>query len=997
MLARISRLLGRRPATTAAPHDASPPVQSPVDQQIDNGVGHLHGALLPDHPRRQGEPVPRWPEHGAALMAATPDELLATQGELIQRIREISPLGTADFNRLILPAFRRFASWVHLLPASEAHHHYGPGGLLRHGFEVALHAARLAEGKHVGVDLPPSARSRYELRWRVAAMLGGLLHDLGKPLVDCGATDADRTITWPAHAGDLYSWLLANNLTHYRVYWRTGARHERHKPVGTAVTREIIGPELLAWLSDEPTQDVMSLLMMAIANMTSANNVMALVVSKADSMSVEADLKRLAKRSQGSATAGTHSAAGLIMAQLRRMVEANRVVVNRPGGTLWVVEEAGVFGAYPALLEAVVASMKRDDVPSMPANRAEIAELLADTGFIEPCVADTADGRQRSLTWDVRITLKRSGEMQETAPIKAMRFTNPELVFGTAPIHPPATGRACSPFISLEEAAKIADSVTVDATPQTAASALGDESPSAAGRPDTADQAPGAVAPSSQAGSQADALDRPGTGGATPAQPSSQDSREIMESAPDGTAAEPGRQAASQDIGQGRQDIGAAHGPGPAEPAAAQAEEAGEEPHIGDRRNRRDIASERRFAAAADQRKNQPGDLQELIKKVSKAPLFGAAFAQVLRNIYRGALCYGSDYCDAAEGLALAYPAAFEDLGMPPEDILAGAVDQRWVVTEPGSDRKVTERSFPDGSRRKCVLLGGDVGSAWEALRSQYPEVLEKRDKPAADPPPSPASATASPPVQRASPAPAPATSSATPPQRPASPPRSPPPAARAPTRPQQPANPRPAPTPPAPKQPATPRLSPIADPTPKAPPAPTEDQQKRLLKHPVVGAQAAPPAKPTTLAQPPTPPAAPDATAAPTTPPPPPAAKDRSGGSSISCALISELTPELVARINATFVLVAETMVMRSDKYDLGRPDDLKAVMRVLVEDAGVRVGPLLTALTTEANPAVLLKMPPSKTIREIKTVKMNPDYQRPDWLTAKLAKARARMGGGA
>ncbi len=929
---------------------------------------------MPDHPRRQGEPVPRWPEHGAALMAATPEELLATQAELIDRIREISPLGKTDFNRLILPAFHRFASWVHLLPASEAHHHYGPGGLLRHGFEVALHAARLAEGKHVGVDLPPSSRSRYELRWRVAAMLGGLLHDLGKPLVDCGATDPERTITWPSHAGDLYAWLQANNLAHYRVYWRSGARHDRHKPVGTAVTREIIGHDLLAWLSDEPTQDVMSLLMMAIANMASSNNVMALVVSKADSMSVEADLKRLAKRTQASATAGTHSAAGLIMAQLRRMVEANRIVVNRPGGTIWVVEEAGVFGAYPALLEAVIASMKRDDVPSMPASRAEIAELLADTGFIEPCVADTADGRQRSLTWDVRITLNRSGEMQETAPIKAMRFTNPELVFGSAPVHPPATGRANSPFISLEDAAKIADSVTVETAPQTAASALGGspttETETAADSQDAAAAQAAGLQPSSQA--------MPGGGASNHAPASGSDGEGRAPSSADGIATEPGSTLGPQDITQ-------AEAPPEAGPGSEDCGANEEGPHIADRRNRRDIATERRHAAASDQRKNQPGDLQELIKKVSKAPLFGAAFAQVLRNIYRGTLSYGSDYCDAAEGLALAYPTALEDLGMPPEDILAGAVEQRWVVIEPGSDRKVTERSFPDGSRRKCVLLGGDVGAAWDALRSQYPEVLEKREKPAPEQPPAPASAPAEPRPAPASPQPAPGSRGA--PQRPSQQQRQEPAKPqvqrqqqqRQQQREQQPLQQRPAPS--APVQSGAPRLSPTANQTPTAPPPPTEEQQKRLLKHPVVGAQSASTPKPSASA------------AAPIAPTPAP----KESGSPIACALISELTPELVARINATFVLVAETMVMRSDKYDLGRADDLKAVMRVLVEDAGVRVGPLLTALTTESNPAVLLKLPASKTIREIKTVKMNPDYQRPDWLTAKLDQARAKLGAGA
>src|SRR5690606_3741916 len=87
----------------------------------------------------------------------------------------------------------------------------------------------------------------------VACMLAGLMHDIGKPLVDVGATDPERTLEWPAASGPLYVWLRANNLSHYRFFWRAEHRHEAHKPVGTSVLRDIVGDTLLHWLSDEPS------------------------------------------------------------------------------------------------------------------------------------------------------------------------------------------------------------------------------------------------------------------------------------------------------------------------------------------------------------------------------------------------------------------------------------------------------------------------------------------------------------------------------------------------------------------------------------------------------------------------------------------------------------------------------------------------------------------------------------------------------------------------
>lgn len=893
-----------------------PPPEA-MQQEIDNGVGHLHEPLSPGAPQRDGEPIPRWPEHGAALMAASPAELLATQADLIRRIRETSPLSSSDFDRMVMPAFRRYAAWVHLLPASENHHHFGPGGLLRHGFEVALHATRMAEGKHVGVDLPPSARSRYEIRWRVAAMMGGLLHDLGKPLVDCGATDPDRTMTWPSHAGDLYAWLQANELTHYRVYWRGGPRHERHKPVGTAVIREILGPDMLTWLSDEPTQDVMSLLMMSVAGSPTSSNVMSLVVSKADSMSVEADLKRLALRTKATATGGTQSAAGLIMAQLRKMVETNQVIVNKPGGHLWVVED-GCFGVYPILIESVVAHMKRDQIPSFPANRSEIAELLVETGFAEACQADTDDGRQRSLTWDVYLQIKRSGEMTVSAPIKTLRFTDPQMVFGATPVPAPASGIARSPFISAKDVERIAEQVQVDATPQSAESALDDNQRPA----DTpAEPVPQAEAANATAAS-------PQAGGAA--------SPEVVQADP----------TLPEQEGQGGE---------------AQSEGV----HIAERRNRRDVVVERRQSAARE--KKQQVDLREQIRKISKTSLCGPACAEVLRSIFKGALVFGTDYFDTADGLAVAYPQGLEGLGMPPEDVLAGAVENRWVAVEPGSDRKVTERAFPDGSRRKCVIFAGDMGAAWTALCTGHPEVMEKRDA-------QPAAAAIEPdrPTQTSN-------DSAQPSQDPA---KSKPVPAR--------------PKPPAAK-PAPPASPPVASPgdqgesTTSTGTGSNQARQRKLQRPavgamPAVGAGAGRPQKPT---QPQVPPRAQPAPVAVAQPP----SADESP-KSIRCNLISELTPQLVADINGGFVLAAEHMTMRGNKYDLSRPENLKAVMRLMVEDAHVRVGPLLTALTTTDNPALLFKMPPNMTITEIKAVRMNPEYKRPRWLVKKLEHARMVLG---
>ena len=125
------------------------------------------------------EDLLRYPPFIKGLPACAVDVLLARQGELIRRLQDGVGMTDEDYRALLLPVVRRLADFVHLLPASETHHHRGSGGLLRHSLEVAFLASQ-ASMRHVfALDREPRDRYHLEPRWRVAAGLAGLLHDIG--------------------------------------------------------------------------------------------------------------------------------------------------------------------------------------------------------------------------------------------------------------------------------------------------------------------------------------------------------------------------------------------------------------------------------------------------------------------------------------------------------------------------------------------------------------------------------------------------------------------------------------------------------------------------------------------------------------------------------------------------------------------------------------------------------------------------------------------------
>ncbi|MEA1053921.1 TraI domain-containing protein, partial [Lamprobacter modestohalophilus] len=70
--------------------------------------------------------------------------------------------GTPRWATYIEPVICRYAAFVHLLPASEAHHHCGSGGLLRHGLEVAFRATMLSQGVLVARDRPREQQLQIE-------------------------------------------------------------------------------------------------------------------------------------------------------------------------------------------------------------------------------------------------------------------------------------------------------------------------------------------------------------------------------------------------------------------------------------------------------------------------------------------------------------------------------------------------------------------------------------------------------------------------------------------------------------------------------------------------------------------------------------------------------------------------------------------------------------------------------------------------------------------
>ena len=378
--------------------------------------------------------IPRYPPflQGIPVVASAP--LLATQAELVGKLRYGIGCTPDFFHAQVRPVVERFAAFVHLLPASEAHHHRGAGGLLHHSLEVAFWAGQASAGKVFAMDREPAVRRVHEPLWRLAAALAGLCHDIGKPISDLSVTNRDGTLTWSPMHETIAQWAARHGLDSYYLHWRE-RRHNRHQSVGMFAVERVLGPDVFAMLfaADPEIGNAM------IDAVVGANEQATLtqLVSNADRASVERDLKT--NRIDPQATALGVPIERYLLDAMARLVRAGTWGINTPGARLWLLGES-LYVVWPQGGDDIVALLAADRVPGIPRHPDTLADLLIERGYAFP--PREGDGVRRY--WRLApAPLARDGK---PVTLTLLRLTSPHHVLsGPAPAPVGLVGDAVVP------------------------------------------------------------------------------------------------------------------------------------------------------------------------------------------------------------------------------------------------------------------------------------------------------------------------------------------------------------------------------------------------------------------------------------------------------------------------------------------------------------------------------------------------------------------------
>jgi len=644
-------------------------------------------------PRHHGQPVPSYPDAGDAAPAVPPEVLMESQAALIGELHQASALSHENFERIVVPAIRNYAAFVHLLPGSENHHHCGPGGMFRHGLEVAYYAAFRCESAVFALDFPPSVRKRLEPRYRIACLLGGLAHDLGKPLVDVGAVDPTGERMWNPHTASLYDWLVENGIEHYYFHWRPGARHKRHEAFTTAAVHRLIPPATMAWMADHQGQVAIDAMLLALGGSTDQRNQVAAIITAADSASVAKDLADARTRLAASGQGGVRSLAARLVRTIHDQLASGEWKVNVPGGLVWVTTE-GVFGMYPEIARQAIEVLRAQGDTSLPAETQSVLEVLADHGYIQPNIFPNG---QTFYTWRARLHLDHRGAPTDV-PVHAIRFMRDDVI-PSAMI--PPTPVAVTMLDSNGNPA-----VTVGKMPNGAPITRSIEPPSA----------------SEPAGTEEDEATQ-GAEAATSSKPAQRKPTKARKARqPDLLPPDPSELASDGDA----MDIGGAVTMSPPPVPDETAEEVDEDdaPSEGeggerfrDRREERDVRDlQMEETLSVTRAPGLPGTPEEAERWFIQHRPDGEFLISIAKRVRDGVLKDGRDILEKDGHAFIRYPDGFKDLGIPERE-LVGLLEKRgWTVRDAATPNRATV-SVDVGTRPvTAVKLAAEVSSVFQKL-----------------------------------------------------------------------------------------------------------------------------------------------------------------------------------------------------------------------------------------------------------------------------------------
>jgi len=329
------------------------------------------------------------PESAASLLA-TP-----RRQKLLEHIWQRTSLSRRQFATLYRMPLERYAELVQAFPASEAHHHAYPGGMLDHGLEIVAYSLKLRQSHLLPIGASPEDQAAQAEAWTAAVAYAALLHDIGKIAVDLHVELADGSVWHPWH-GPLRQ--------PYRFRYCDDREYRLHSAATGLLYRQLLDRDLLDWLSGYP--HLWAPLLYVLAGQYEHAGVLGELVVQADRASVAQELGGDPARAM---TAPKHSLQRKLVNGLRYLLK-EELKLNQPEASDGWLTEDTLWLVSKTVSDKLRAHLLSQGVDGIPANNTAVFNVLQDHGMLQPTPDDKAIWRATvtsSTGWTHSFTLLR--------------------------------------------------------------------------------------------------------------------------------------------------------------------------------------------------------------------------------------------------------------------------------------------------------------------------------------------------------------------------------------------------------------------------------------------------------------------------------------------------------------------------------------------------------------------------------------------------------------
>lgn len=335
-------------------------------------------------PAPEAEVARRYPPQDGGFALLDPTKILATNEDILKRLRLHAALPEDAFRGRFLGPLERLASHVNVLPASATSLFSGELGLFRASLEMGFYCFQAADGRIFTGQEGVERRHALEGRWRYLCFLAGLMYPLGRTLERVVVTAPDGRV-WRRHFGGLTEWAKVACADRIFIAWGSDSQEDdKVEPTtaASALVAAVVGADNLQMLEDGSGDLVSALYELACGHASSSRVAHQLVTNCWDKVARREAARR--PQAYGKLTAGTHLAPYLIGA-LRDLFESDVWKINE---SALRADRRGMYLVWPEAAPELIRYGRDRAYAGWPDNAPTLAALMKAAGIVAPGQGD---------------------------------------------------------------------------------------------------------------------------------------------------------------------------------------------------------------------------------------------------------------------------------------------------------------------------------------------------------------------------------------------------------------------------------------------------------------------------------------------------------------------------------------------------------------------------------------------------------------------------------